>query len=272
MAVKFSTNTKYIILGGDTLGNLECDNNETILVSRPMFDLGSPRTINLTTNPIIYNPGETVYFSVGYEKNIESGVNKPVRSYNDIYEFILHCRASKDTNNFYLPRAAESIDDIVKYAIKPYNLVSGDELPNTKVPLIHKYMMMGLHTFWVLHRRGLGNTDIYEIYGRPHIVSAGGHIFHKGDGATINTSTLFIALLIDYYKIRSGIAGMDSQVAFIRDTEYRYLIYKYIKSVFVTFISNNYEKRFNERITVNDSTDADIIIKLSAKILSSYIN
>ena len=98
---------------------------------------------------------------------------------------------------------------------------------------------MGLHFYWTYVKCGLDRTKVITNSGHSRIVSIGGHKFEKDEGWATNVSNVFIGILIDYYRIESGILGMDSQLSFVKDPEFRYLIYKYIRSVFLAFVKHN---------------------------------
>jgi hypothetical protein len=266
MSIVAGTNKKYVVMGGQVLKDVVIDAKgaEVVVVETPETDLYSPRTVNLSDNQTAFHPGLQLYFSIGMEGD------EAAASYPDIYHFVLACRATKSTKNYYLPRPAESARDIEENSIVPYNLVSGDRLPadppGTTKSVVHKYMLMGLHILWVLDRAGLGRKEIEDVNGRPHVVSSGGHVFSLGDGAVANTSVMFLGLLVDYYGITSGIFGMDAQLSFTRDPEYRFLVYKYLRNVFVSFATKN-----REHSNVSETTGTMEILRICVGILSEYL-
>jgi hypothetical protein len=270
MTICFKLDKRFIILENSENENSYKD--DVVVLSEPSYTLMSPRTVNFVRNPLVYFPNETLYFVMKSQQNMDMDT--------DIYIFVSQCRASKETKNFYLLDTSHSHqhlskEDIISRAIQPYNLVSGEKLP--PLPIVdrdlYRYMMSGLHTYYIYWKRGLGRTTTITVNNRSRIISQGGHMFHTSDNCVISLSNVFMSILIDYYRIQSGINKMDAQIAFIRDAEYRFLVFKYLKLVFVRFVSeNNHLLPISSRIIVNESTDDAIIIKQVSKILSEYIS
>lgn len=167
--------------------------------------------------------------------------------FNDIYEFVFTCRASKRTENYYLLGIPDSIADFEERAMHLggpmlYNLVSGDKLP-PPVPNdpVRRYLAILLHYFDVYHKAGLGNSKViqFDDTSQPRIVSAGGHTFKEEWGWALSISTVPVGILIDWYRIESGVIGMNSQLSFVKDPEFRFLVYNYIKTLFVALIRHS---------------------------------
>jgi hypothetical protein len=287
MSVLQRTSKKYVVLGGQPMGELNFTASkkgaECVKIEDPSVDIWSPRTENLSEEQYVYHPGHTLFFSIGICKDNDGKIHQ-VKEYRDIYHFVLACRANKETKNYYLPRPAGSPEDLEKSAQTPYNLVSGEKLPDTDREMketIYRYMMVGLHTLHVFEKAGLGKKEMEEVNKRPHPISAGGHVFCKGDGSVANTSNLFLALMVDYYKINSGIVGMESQIAFTRNQEYRLLVFTHLKNIFVAFVLSNISllesghdrgSKEGQNGYVNEGTDTKEIIKLSITILDNFIS
>jgi len=199
----------------------------------------------------------------------------PDGEYKDIYEFIFACRASKLTDNYYymgpMPR---SIADLKLHAVPLggrngiYNLVSGDKMSfspeeTAEQVLVHRYMMMGLHYFVMYGKCGLGRTRVLQEQTQSRIISAGGHTFDRAEGWLLNVSGLFVGMLIDYYRIESGIVGMNAQLSFVKEAEYRYLVYKYLKAVFVGFVKHNSDDDSLAEVT-EQTADGELVSRVVA--------
>jgi hypothetical protein len=211
--------------------------------------LPTERILNLTEKPFIPKNGSKVYYSS--EESFD----------NDIYKFMLACRASKNTENFYYLGSYK--DDKKKWP-QVYNIVSGDAIPpnlNARDKnLIFKYMMQGLHAYWIFWKRGLFGSTVLLKRDHSRVISSGKHYFQKDDSWVVNMSNIFIGLMIDYYQIKSGIIGVDSQIAFVSDSEYRFLVAKTLKSIFISFIQKQ------STMTVKEEED-ELIIKTCMVIL-----
>lgn len=236
-------------------------------------------------------------------------------SYKDIYEFIFACRVSKLADNyFYVGPMPTSVAELKTNALllgfpdlsrsessvrggknvsQPgiYNLVSGDKLVfpleggDVNRDLVHRYMMMGLHYFQMYNRAGLGNTRLIQEQSQSRIVSAGEHLFKETQGWLLNVSNIFIGMLIDYYRIESSIVGMNAQLSFAKEPEFRYFVYKYLKAVFVAFVKHNeaiesenlglqrmtFHATHRSREEVNEQTNDNEIISRAAKILNTLV-
>jgi hypothetical protein len=194
------------------------------------------------------------------------------RTFSDIYEFIFTCRASKLTENYFFigtPGSIEYLEDnaIMLGSDKLYNIVSGDKIPTTISPrglsIITQYLCIELHYFHEYVRSGLNKTKILQSNhtSQPRIISAGGHLFTEDQGWVVNVSNIPIGTLIDYYRIESGINGVDGQLAFTRDPEYRYTVYKRLKEVLVTFIRHNTTDSIDKELSEN-TKDETVIEKM----------
>jgi hypothetical protein len=227
------TDEYYVFLGSSVQDVAPQLPDGVIYVESPSFQLYSPRTTNLATAPIMFRDRTKVYYYTHPD------------TYKDIYEFMLACRASKNTDNYYLMKPAGSIRELKEKATKPYNIVSGEHLSTTmdhmEKRLVHRYMMMGLHLYWTYLRCGLSKTKIVTISttNQSRAVSAGGHMFQEDEGFAVNVNLLFSGLLIDYYRLESGTMGVNAQLAFTKDPEFRYLVYKYMREVFLAFTKHN---------------------------------
>jgi hypothetical protein len=194
-------------------------------------------------------------------------------TYSDIYQFMYSCRASKRTNNFYYlgtidnHKTFEEIKEILSQK-KTYNIVSGEQLPtnitNEEKKIIAKYLMEGLHTFWLFTNASMNDTKNITVNGQRKVVSNKVHIFKKGDDWALNMSNIFVGILIDYYQITSGIEGVNAQLSFADDSEYRLLVYQYMKLVFLSFC------RMNGANIASDE-DPNLIIHLSLRIIKEYL-
>jgi hypothetical protein len=172
------------------------------------------------------------------------------QKYADIYEFIFACRVSMLTESFFFLGVPTSIENFEEHAVKLggpelYNIVSGAKVP-IAAPLatrrtIARYLSIELHYFSEYVIAGLGNTKVIQgdNGGQPRIVSAGGHMFSKEKGWVLNVCNVPIGMLIDYYRIESGIAGMNGQLSFTNNPEYRFAIYENLRNVFVALIRHN---------------------------------
>jgi hypothetical protein len=223
----------YVFLGSGVQDATPQLPDGVIYVESPSYQLYSPRTTNLTIAPIVFRDRTKVYYYTHPD------------TYNDIYEFLLACRASKNTDNYYLMKMVGSIKELKEKASQPYNIVSGERLPttmnNVEKQMVHRYMMMGLHLYWTYLKCGLSKTKIVTISttNQSRIVSAGGHRFQEDEGFAVNVSLLFPGLLIDYYRLESGTMGVNAQLAFTKDPEFRYLVYRYMREVFLAFTKHN---------------------------------
>ena len=269
--VKMSDSTSLYYFIGDKGDYIVPDGIRYI--ERPSSILYSPRISNSNEDQIntstMSNTKETkVYFCTRGTKE----------DYPDIYAFVFACRASKLTENYYLIGIPSSVEDLQQRATKLgglllYNIVSGDKLPQLARTsesirrLIHHYMLMGLHYLNVYYTCGLGDTQIIQEQNQSRIISAGGHVFESNQGWVLNVSNIFIGSLIDYYRIESGIIGMNAQLSFVKEPEYRYLVYKYLRSVFIAFIKNN----STTEQEISEQTDDDDIILYAARIIGSLI-
>jgi hypothetical protein len=240
----------YVILGKC---DLKFEEMEVKHIPDPSYELYSPRTTNLSGIQISFKDKSKVYY-ISFEPR------------EDIYQFIFSCRASKNTENYYYNGAAGTLAEIVGKSTQPYNILSGDTIPETldvrSKRLIHRYMMEGLHTFWLFNERGLGKIKPIVEENRSRVISTGEHYFQRDDSWALNMSNIFTGMLIDYYRITSGIRGMDSQLSFMDDAEYRLKVFTYMRMVFLRFV------RRNSNIGTTDLTD-DQIIRKTAEILSN---
>lgn len=232
----------------------------TICPEDPSFNMYSPRTVSLVIDKIIY-PANS-------KKDVTFVSN---RNYENIYDFIYACRISKNIKN---PKFAMgnffNIDEIKKSAKSHYILVSGEklpeELPKEEKLLIHRYMFYGLIHLNLFEERNLSQEKIVNTEKEALIVSSGQHYFQRNEGWALNTSNLFLGMLIDYYEISSNIYKQDSEISFGNDPNYRKFLYKYLLDVFVKFIQNNSK----EKIYDTDTKISNINEKVKI-ILEEYI-
>jgi hypothetical protein len=202
------------------------------------------------------------------------------RTYSDIYEFIFTCRVTKLTENYFFQGVPESIAELETKSRMLggnglYNIVSGDKIPPSILPndrhLIVQYLSIKLHYFYEYMRSGLGKTKILQSSQstQPRIVSAGGHMFEEGQGWVVNVSNIPIGMLIDYYRIESGINGMDGQISFTNDPEYRYTVYKRLKEVLITFIRHNATDAADKEFP--ESADDEVVIRKMSELIRVII-
>lgn len=263
---------EYYVFIGNTQEDGELLPDGVIHIRDASFHLYSPRTTNLTSNPIIFRDRVKVYFYTHPS------------AYTDIYEFIFACRGSKNTENFYLMKMVSSVKELKELATKPYNIVSGDKLPtmnDTEKKLIHKYMLMGLHLYWTYIKCDLDKTKVITINGnnstQSRTVSAGGHRFATDEGWVVNVSMVFPGILIDHYRLESGTVGMNAQLSFTKDAEYRYLVYRYIRDVFFAFVKHNLPDEARENPSLMRSLETvgalndEQIINLAGAIIGPLI-
>ena len=207
------------------------------------FVLFSPRTPNLLPPPcddglqdetearIIVRDRWNVYYH-GETRLFE----------RDIYRMIYASRSSKKTTNWFYMGSSQDKTIIKKEAIQPYNLVLGEKLPDKVDPLILKYLFQGLHIFWLFTQRGLGG----QVIAKERVISTGKHSFQQGDDPMLNVSSLFLRILIDHYQISTGITDNDAQNSFMEDPEYRFIIFRYLRDVFLNFVKKNSNEVLNE--------------------------
>lgn len=165
-------------------------------------------------------------------------------------EFMLACKAKSSNKNYYIfevPRKPSNAKDLIKILDKnrhtEYNIVSGAKIPENmkseKKMNIYRYMMEGIHTFMVMHNRGVGEYITGAEGGRVFMKSLVPHSFQTDDSPIMNVSNVFTGMLIDYYRISSGVQGVDSQVSFMRNEQYRITVYNHMRDVFNAFVRNN---------------------------------
>jgi hypothetical protein len=218
------------------------------------FSLYSPITLNLSSEPIRFKDRhEVFYIHIPHDRSLKT-ITDPREiaelidindnPFNDdIQRFMCSCRASKRTTNYYYMERSQNLEEIEAYARAhpPYNIVSGDKLPDNPTERdrrnIAQYLQQGLHLLWLFDKRGLGNAEYDQV--RTRLISRGSHNFQREDFWALNMSNIFIATLINYYEITSGIAGKSAQVSFIEDSNYRLLVFEYIKKIFINFCEAN---------------------------------
>lgn len=190
----------------------------------------------------------------------ESGLEihyKSNENIDDIYRFVFRCRVPKDVISYFGNKKENPYCIVSGMAIPcgtgekfPTNLVQEHLQISTTTPaanrhdgnpskiLIFKYMMQGLHTFWIYQRARLLDFKIVSTSETTRKESTGEHHFKKSDAWSINMSNIFVGMMIDYYQIKSGIEKVNSQLAFISDPQYRYFIADMLKSIFLSFLRN----------------------------------
>jgi hypothetical protein len=239
-------------------------------VERPSTMLYSPRIPNPYNDQIRVGDNDNSARSKVYYATLGA-------QYRDIYEFVFACRASKLTDNYYLVGPMPtSVADLKARAVllgspELYNIVSGEKMvfrgadADSAKALVHRYMMMGLHYFAMYGRCGFGRSRVLQEQCQSRIVSAGGHSFDDTQGWLLNVSNIPIGMLIDYYRIESGIVGMNAQLSFVKEPEFRYLVYKYLKAVFVAFVKHNGSDE------VNEQTNDEEVVSRAARLLNSLL-
>lgn len=171
------------------------------------------------------------------------------------FEFMLACKAKRTNTNYYMfksnhttPIQAKMSFDRSKHTI--YNIVSGDKIPDNMpqetFKLVFRYMSEGVYVFLLMYKRGVGDFTSGAEEGRDYTKSKKPHSFQKGDDVAMNVSNVFMGMLIDYYRISSGSQGVDSQVSFMRNEQYRIAIYVHMRDVFNAFLRNNIPTMRNE--------------------------
>lgn len=171
------------------------------------------------------------------------------------FEFMLACKAKRRNTNYYMfestsikPIEILSSFDRDRHTI--YNMVSGakipDDMPAETFKKLFRYMAEGVYVFLLMHKRGVGDFDSGAEEGRAYTKSRKPHSFQKGDDVAMNVSNVFMGMLIDYYRISSGSQGVDSQVSFMRNEQYRIAVYVHMRDVFNAFLRNNEPSMKNE--------------------------
>jgi hypothetical protein len=197
------------------------------------------------------------------------------KPYEDIYEFVFECRASKLTENYYylgVPKNQEELESKARKLGDPdlYNIVSGDKLPDRYDRFIARYLKLLLHYFVMYVKANLGKTMVIldDQTGQPRVVSADNHVFMSNEGWVVNVSNIPIGMLIDYYRIESDITGMNAQLLFIKSSEYRYLVYKYLKAMFVALVRHN--PREADDIEISEQSKDTLLIEKVANLIRTY--
>lgn len=254
----------------------------------PGYQLYSPRTSNLSL--------QAKLSKVKFQDRSKVFYYTFPNSYPDLYAFIFTCRASKLTENYYLMRGVGSVEELrficttetsglaigeaPRLIAKPYNLVSGDRLHSSLFPeekhLIHRYMMEGLHFFWTYLQAGLNRSKIIlnPMTNQSRVISSSDHRFDKDEGFAISVSSVFIGTLIDYYRIESGTVGVNAQLAFVKDPEFRFLVYRYMREVFLAFLKHNLVASIEAEVVARIETGAiqdEELIRSCVKVLRQLI-
>jgi hypothetical protein len=229
-----------------------------ILIEEYSYEIASPRTKNLSDNPVTFEAGSTVYFNT-------------TLNFENIYHFVFACRVPANINAYFSIGNYLTKEKLISSSFQPYCLTSGGKLPRgmpqSDKEIIFKYLIRGLHVLDLLDRRNLNDTKCVVGMNGILLVSTGNHSFQRTDSWAINMSNLFTGMVIDHYKISPEIKGLNSQRAFVEDPQYRKIVYDMIKEIFVNFIHTN-----NENISVNRVMPVDEIVKNCLEILVNFLN
>lgn len=222
------------------------------------FNIASPRFLShhIMKRGIFYETGATVYYAF-YEPH------------NDIYMDIYRCRFTKRNKQKLIYSKSElTIDEVKEKSRDVYILVSGEKLPDdvsvNEKNSIKRWLVHGLNILDVYNDKKFGDSIIVSNEKNAFLVSSGHHIIGKNDSCFLDVNLPFVAMLIDYYEIHSGIQDKNAQIAFINDSNYRKAIFDRMKEVFCSFIKTN-----GGSITSQDITIETIITK-SLEILEKY--
>lgn len=166
-------------------------------------------------------------------------------TFDDVYRFMLACKAKRSNINYYIFNGdPDEIKRIDPTEHEEYNIVSGNKIPDNirsdKRDLIIKYMLEGVHLFMVMVNRGVGDfTERANGAGSYSYQSHKPHSYQRGDDWALNTSNVFMGMIIDYYRIESGVPGLDAQISFMRNEQYRIAVFIHVRDVFRAFVANN---------------------------------
>lgn len=227
------------------------------------FDLSSPRYLSthIQEKSITFEAGLTVCY-VFSEKS------------NDIYDQIYRCRLSKKNKHLVVFRGKNlsTVNQVLEAARPIYVLVSGGKLPedapDDEKNSIKKWMYHGLFIFNIYDEKKFGDSIIVSNETKAVITSSGNHIIEKHDSCYLDVNLLFVAMIIDYYEIRSGTHEKNAQISFMQDPNYRRTVYDKMKEVFCSFISMNGGNISSRGDTRNIS--AELITRGVVEILQKY--
>lgn len=193
------------------------------------------------------------------------------RIFENEIEFMLSCKAKRTNSNFYMfdstcttPIEAKKNFDRSRHTL--YNIVSGDNIPDNMsqdtFKMVFRYMSEGVYVFLLMSKRGVGDFDSGAEEGRAYTKSKLPHSFQKGDDVAMNVSNVFMGMLIDYYRISSGSQGVDSQVSFMRNEQYRITVYVHMRDVFNAFLRNNNPAMRNETRIFDGKELASMVMEI----------
>lgn len=252
----------------------------------PSFKIYSPRVVaSLIKDPNtglewIFDKNQKVFF-ITYNDTLEDDFDdsKPenpdkiidlirVKDF-DVYDFYFKCRINKNSIPRFCFGKFNNISEAEKNSREIYSLVSGKKLPRDipyKMKLkIHRYMIYGLVQFDLFKDRNMGERMIKTSKNEAEYVSTGKHSFQRTDAWALDTSGLFLGMLIDYYNFSSGITKMNAHLAFVNNPDYRKAIYERMEEVFTKFVHENSNIVNTIRIETED------LIRRVVEILELYI-
>lgn len=222
------------------------------------FNIASPRFLSyhIIKGGIYHETGTTVYYAF-YEPR------------DDIYLDIYRCRFTRRNKQKLIYMKTEmTMDEVKEKSRDVYILVSGEKLPTdisrNEKNCIKRWMVHGLNALDVYNEKKFGDSIIISNDTSAYSVSTGNHVIGKNDSCFLDVNLLFIAMLIDYYEIHSGIQDKNAQIAFIHDSNYRRAIFERMKEVFCSFIKTNGGSISSQEITI------ELIIRKSLEILERY--
>lgn len=211
--------------------------DQQIFESKSYLDIYSPRIASCFTSDTLRDEIKVLYAC------------SPGEFANE-FEFMLACKAKRSNRNFYIFEVSKKpnttkelmqIFDPSKHNL--YNIVSGDKIPNDigarRFKILLRYMAEGVFVFRVMNMRGVGDYITGTEEGRIYTKSKKPHSFQRGDDCVLNTSNVFMGMLIDYYRIHAGVQGVDAQISFMRSEQYRIAVYIHMRDVFNAFVRNN---------------------------------
>jgi len=209
---------------------------EQLASPRLNFMFGKPREAQ--SNALAFKNLDVVYIHYGSE---------PL--YKDVYDFMFSCRANSSCRNRFFLGTTEEFDNITFEALlsgaHDYHPASGGKVPSPAVLRgVKPLLMQGAHILHEWRKRGFleSRKNILLVSGvlMETECSKGQHvIMHKNEGWLFNTSTPFIAMLIDYYLIEGNFGGPNSQLNFASDAEFRLLVATYLFDTLKAFCVEN---------------------------------
>lgn len=200
--------------------------------------LHSPRlNFMFDIEPLLFKNAKVLYISTNKEM------------YQNIYDLVYACRVNATCASlFYLGEIPESFDDLLGKTEK-YNVVSGETIPlttNLESGRIQRHLLLqAYHILYEWTKRGFLKTKRTSFVSSGGIVverdsSCGEHIaLDKTEGWLFNTSTPIVAMLIDYYQVESSFGGINSQLNFTGDAEYRLKVARILLDILKSFRLNN---------------------------------